>query len=361
MTMKITRLFMAIGVLCAGTILFSLNANAGGLTDFIRSGDLETVLELIDNDNVNEVDENGMTPLMVAVSIGDLEITAVLIDAGADVNKKGEKEAISETPYSIAAWEQNYDILDILLQHEANDPWMCNIPGFDPYDLYPYIFGEDDYDEHPGWYEGTFDEYSDPYMVIDVDDRFVNGPCDGSITHNIFRGASGYEYNNDRYHYSQYSDGVLVENYISFPSYVAPNGIVYPQGVHRTDPGGPYVDIMVTEHTQRVKSAQMVVGNDITELVEIDRGVYFATVGPVDECEPIIVQLKKQNGDVVASYELLSELRGAVPGAVSIYMSRWPGNSGLAGNNDNNDDNDNHGNNGNHGNHGNNGGHGNRH
>ncbi len=327
--MKLTRLTLAIGIICiSGTVLLSLTANAGGLTDFIRSGDLEAVLELLDDDNVNAKDEKGMTPLMVSVSLGDLEITAVLIDAGADVNKPGELETISNTPYSIAAWEKNYSILDLLLEHHAEDPWLSYIPGFDPYELEPYIFGDDDYDEHPGWYEGTFDENSRPYVVNEVDDRFVTGPCDGEITRNIFTGAPDYGHNSDRYHYSQYADGVLVENYITFPSFIASSGIVFPQGIYQVESGGPFVDIRVQEHTQRVKSAHVIVSGRVTELVNIERGVYFASVGLVDECEPILIELKKQNGDVVASYEILSELRGAAPGVVSINMSRWPGNSG---------------------------------
>jgi len=327
--MKLKQLILTIGVIAvSGTVLLSLTANAGGLTDFIRSGDLEAVLELIDEDNINVKDETGMTPLMVAVSIGDLEITAVLIDAGADVNRPGDLEAISNTPYSIAAWDKNYSILDLLLEHQAEDPWMSYIPGFDPYELNPYVFDDDDYDEHPGWYEGVFDENTSPHVVNDVDDRFVTGPCDGEITSNILRGASDYGHNSDRYHYSQYSDGVLVENYITFPSFIAAGGIVYPQGIHEVECGGPFVDIRVEEHTRRVKSAHVSVSGRVTELVNIERGVYFATVGPIDECEPILIELKKQNGDVVASYEILSELRGAVPGVVSINMSRWPGNSG---------------------------------
>ncbi len=42
----------------------------------------------------------------------------------------------------------------------------------------------------------------------------------------------------------------------------------------------------------------------------------------------IYIQMHKQNGDVICVYEIVCELRGAVPGAVTTKMSRWPGISG---------------------------------
>jgi len=318
-----------VALLAVGLIITfaGLSAKAGWLTDFIRSGDLEDAVELITDENINEPDEEGMTPLMVAVTIGDLEITAWLIDNGADVNQPGEVEEISNTPMSIAAWEHRHDIIELLLEHQAMDPWLSNLPDFDPYELYPYVLSDDDYYDHPGWIEALLDEDETPTIVNDVNDTFIHGNCYTDVERNIITAQPGYNQDYSRYRYSQYSDGVLVEYFVVWPAYVSHSGIVYPRGVYRVEEGGPFVDIMIDEHTSRVKSARAVVGGVVTELPSIERKIYAGTIGPVGECEPILIELCKQNGDVVASYELLTEMRGAEPGVVSVKMSRWPGNA----------------------------------
>jgi len=347
--LKITH-FVAIGFLFLFSVV-GISAHAGGLTDLIKAGDLEGVLGLVNEDNINEPDDNGMTALMVAVSIGDLEISGQLIELGADVNRPGEMDAITNTPMAIAAWNNDSDMLDLLLGHHAEDPWLSRIDGFDPYGLHPYTYTRDDIDEFPGWIESLLDENLPPFIVDIIKDQFIHGPCDSGIERNIFNADSDYGQDRNRFQSVKFSDGVLIENFVIQPAYISNGGIVYPRGIYRIEEGGPFVTVRIEEHTAVVKSARVRLGGRSFELANVEHKVYEGVIGPVDECESMLIELCRQNGDVVAMYEVTSELRGAVPEAVYLKMSRWPGNSESQ---ENSEDNDDHGQNGNrgHGHHG---------
>lgn len=73
---------------------------------------------LIDNKaNINYTDENGFTPLNIAIESGDMELTKFLIKNGANVNSLMQ-DGLSLIGYAIA--QNNMDLLQILIENGAN-------------------------------------------------------------------------------------------------------------------------------------------------------------------------------------------------------------------------------------------------
>ena len=73
---------------------------------------------LIDNKaNINYTDEDGFTPLNIAIESGDMELTKFLITNGANVNSLMQ-DGVSLIGYAIA--QNNMDLLQILIENGAN-------------------------------------------------------------------------------------------------------------------------------------------------------------------------------------------------------------------------------------------------
>ena len=75
------------------TLMLALTAEAAEIHDAVRKGDTATVDRLLkkDRDLVNLPDDDtGMTPLLVAVDEGNLEMVTKLLKAGAKVNAKSD-------------------------------------------------------------------------------------------------------------------------------------------------------------------------------------------------------------------------------------------------------------------------------
>jgi ankyrin repeat protein len=131
---------------CAGPAL------ASELHDAARSGDVDQVRQLLDSGanledrdqvqqtpllaaaltnqtavveelikrgaNVMARNNRGLTPLHAAAYSGDLEAVRLLIEAGAQVNDADDKFKV--TPLIVAAEENHLDIVQFLLDHEAD-------------------------------------------------------------------------------------------------------------------------------------------------------------------------------------------------------------------------------------------------
>lgn len=85
----------------------------------IKSGDISAIQNLIDkNENINEPDEDGFTPLMIAAEGQNPEIVNMLINAGADVNARYK---YGETPLMFAlGWGKNQDVIKALIDGGAD-------------------------------------------------------------------------------------------------------------------------------------------------------------------------------------------------------------------------------------------------
>ncbi|MDD5051514.1 MAG: ankyrin repeat domain-containing protein [Sulfuricurvum sp.] len=147
-------------VLCLSYMI----AYGGMLHDAVYDGNIEKIQNYLQNHNVDEQNEAGLTALHVAIKLGDLKIFQLLLDKGADINaqdfngntplilavKKKNIELVTFvilhgadvnlanndgiTPLHQAAFSGNEDVTDFLLKAKAN-PYLKNNDGATPYDF----------------------------------------------------------------------------------------------------------------------------------------------------------------------------------------------------------------------------------
>lgn len=109
------------------------------LTKAIRDGFLEGVNFLISFDvnvnqqfEINHMNNMVLTPLMIAVSYGQLEIITILIKNGANVNYQDPIQGCS--PLMLACFKNNIEVVRLLLNAYAN-PTIKNKLNATAYDL----------------------------------------------------------------------------------------------------------------------------------------------------------------------------------------------------------------------------------
>jgi hypothetical protein len=116
------------------------------LIEAVKSRDIKRVKELLERGaNPNAKDKNGWTPLHHAASVGSLDIAMLLINKGADVNAKSEKDVnilsdifndiatinTGSTPLHVAAYKGNLPVVELLLESGA-DPNVVDRGGRTP-------------------------------------------------------------------------------------------------------------------------------------------------------------------------------------------------------------------------------------
>ena len=99
-------------------IMFIDNADdENPLFELIESGDVEEFKSEIDNDNINQVNEIGESPLMYACESGELEMVNILLNSGADKNILSDDR---ETALMIAISDDEEEIVNSLLNVGGN-------------------------------------------------------------------------------------------------------------------------------------------------------------------------------------------------------------------------------------------------
>ncbi|CAL4158332.1 unnamed protein product, partial [Meganyctiphanes norvegica] len=108
----------------------SLSKNLRTVAMYIMQGNLNGLLLFLGSspDSVNETDDNGTTPLMLAARAGKPEICNELIMHGASINAK---DLDHWTALTFGAKYGHVNVIDTLLIHDA-DPEKTDIGGWTP-------------------------------------------------------------------------------------------------------------------------------------------------------------------------------------------------------------------------------------
>jgi uncharacterized protein len=92
-----------------------------------RRGDVATVRRLLEeSSDVNQIDEAGWTPLMNASAAGHLQVAALLIDSGANINFRDQDRGL--TALMLAALLGETEIVRLLV-HKGADVDLVNEDG----------------------------------------------------------------------------------------------------------------------------------------------------------------------------------------------------------------------------------------
>lgn len=103
----------------------SMDEGSESLIEAVSSNNFASVTAILANkpDSINELNNKGETPLLIAVHENNLEIAKKLIDAGADVNKQ---DSIQDSPYLFAGAEGRTEILAYMLAHSEPNQAITN-------------------------------------------------------------------------------------------------------------------------------------------------------------------------------------------------------------------------------------------
>lgn len=98
---------------------------SGSLLNAVETKDLTQVKEIVSSENyqINEQNEKGETPLLIATHNNDVDIAKVLIDAGADVNKQ---DNIEDSAYLYAAAQGKTEILAYIIENTTPNQSIYN-------------------------------------------------------------------------------------------------------------------------------------------------------------------------------------------------------------------------------------------
>lgn len=102
-----------------------MSYDSGSLLKAVSSNDSEKVVEILETKTypIDELNEKGETPLLIAVHNNQIELAKKLIDAGANVNIQ---DKIADSPYLYAGAEGRTEILAYMLSHSEPDQSIVN-------------------------------------------------------------------------------------------------------------------------------------------------------------------------------------------------------------------------------------------
>ena len=102
-------------------------------------GDTKAIRQHVEaGTDLDQKDQYGSTPLVVAITFDRTEVARILMDAGADVNGRNNE---GSTPLHTAAFLCRVEIVQLLLDHGA-DKTVVNNYGSTPYESVAGPFGD---------------------------------------------------------------------------------------------------------------------------------------------------------------------------------------------------------------------------
>ncbi|MFJ7664695.1 ankyrin repeat domain-containing protein [Lysinibacillus sp. NPDC097162] len=105
-----------------------MKPQSGDLIQAVEKNDVEMVLEIIQDSSypLNETNNKGETPLLIATHENYIEVAKRLIDAGADIN---QQDHIQDSAYLYAGAQGKTEILKYMLEHAEPNQKIVNRYG----------------------------------------------------------------------------------------------------------------------------------------------------------------------------------------------------------------------------------------
>ncbi|MFJ5791796.1 ankyrin repeat domain-containing protein [Lysinibacillus sp. NPDC093197] len=105
-----------------------MKPQSGDLIQAVEKNDVEMVLEIIQDSSypLNETNNKGESPLLIATHENYIEVAKRLIDAGADIN---QQDHIQDSAYLYAGAQGKTEILKYMLEHAEPNQKIVNRYG----------------------------------------------------------------------------------------------------------------------------------------------------------------------------------------------------------------------------------------
>ena len=222
----------------------------------------------------------------------------------------------------MAAWVGNADITKMLLDKGARDPWLSELPGFDPYDFQPL-----------------------DVSLVDGEVR-VSG---GSMP--LFLGAHSAQRpwfdpstepeDNTGTNFFTWIDASIKDEIVSLyiedeaghqsmlrmilPVFIGDEGILYTEGVTKLSDNGPFVTVRV--HTDAGVKGKVILHQGegtIEKEIDAEGTTIFALSQVSRQNEPLTIEILNEAGTLADTIEIDCIWRGASEGVVfyDAYMAK---------------------------------------
>ncbi len=118
-SMRAAVLTAVLAIVCEGCFLLHQQSAYRLIHEYAEDGDVTRVAEELTKNpgNLDLPDDAGLTPLHLAAAHCRNNVVALLLDKGADINRKANDDA---TPLHLAAQEGCTDVVMMLLSNRAN-------------------------------------------------------------------------------------------------------------------------------------------------------------------------------------------------------------------------------------------------